>query len=168
MAGHTLALPGDCRRGWWQCRQSCRYANSAAVGAPKIKCSWPAGTLRRKCGQACGSAPVALCTLQLELQVRAQEPLLRREIAEFGHPLTQEGDNFSIGGWGGRASRLRRRRAPGGGAHGTPKGTRPARNPEEDRAMVAGAWLVLEDLSLVQFELYEGTGWNPVFNPPSP
>ena len=34
--------------------------------------------------------------------------------------------------------------------------------------MVAGAWLVLEDLSLVQFELYEGTGWNPVFNPPSP
>ena len=26
---------------------------------------------------------------------------------------------------------------------------------------VAGAWLVLEDLTLVQFELYEGTGWNP-------
>ena len=30
--------------------------------------------------------------------------------------------------------------------------------------MVAGAWLVLEDPSLVQFKLYEGTGWNP----PSP
>ena len=64
----------------------------------------------------------------------------------------------------GRVSRRRRRRAPDGGAHGTPKGTRPARIPEEDRARVAGAWLVLEDLSLVQFELYEGTGWNP----PSP
>ena len=36
--------------------------------------------------------------------------------------------------------------------------------PEEERAMVAGAWLVLEDPSLVQFKLYEGTGWNP----PSP
>ena len=32
------------------------------------------------------------------------------------------------------------------------------------RAMVTGTWLVLEDLSLVQFELYQGTGWNP----PSP
>ena len=75
------------------------------------------------------------------------------------HLLTQEGDNFSIGGWGGRASRRRRRRAPGGGAHGTPKGTRPARLPEEDRARVAvhaGTRLVLEDLALVQFELYRG------------
>ena len=72
------------------------------------------------------------------------------------HLLTQEGDNFSIGGWGGRASRRRRRRAPGGGAHGTPKGTRSAGIPEEDRARVAGAWLVLEDLALVQFELYRG------------
>ena len=60
----------------------------------------------------------------------------------------------------GRASRRRRRRAPDGGAHGTPKGTRPARIPEEDRARAAGTWLVLEDLSLVQFELYRGGGQN--------
>ena len=62
-------------------------------------------------GQACSSALVAL---QLELQVRAQEPLLRREIAEFGDLRTQEGDNFLIGGSVGRDSRRRRRRAPDG------------------------------------------------------
>ena len=32
--------------------------------------------------------------------------------------------------------------------------------PEEDRARVAGTWLVLEDLSLVQFEFYRGGGQN--------
>ena len=115
-AGHTLALPGHRRRGGWQCRQSCRHANSAAASSP---CAGECVPDSRPRGSA---APVAA------------------------------GAAARVG----RASRRRRRRAPDGGAHGTPKGTRPARIPEEDRARVAGGCLVLEDLSLVQFKLYQG------------
>ena len=62
-AGHTLALPGDRRRGGWRRWQSCQHANRAAVNCP-----------------CCGEF------------VPDSRP--RRAVV----PLTQEGDNFWIGG----------------------------------------------------------------------
>ena len=96
------------------------------LGAP----SRSRGTAVAAGGSAVSPADVVRTVQRPTARATVSVSLILAPVAR--HLLTQEGDNFSIGGWGGRASRRRRRRAPGGGAHGTPKGTRPARIPEED------------------------------------